>query len=132
MCFIFFLALLMASTVNGLNFTDTDGTAPITSIARASKTKSIDSNNKVNRLRGPQKPEDEERFDAAGFLLDSDDESTTSKNRKDEKASHKVDKMPLSPKAAMWASAISILLTVGITAGAAFGLTKLMQVANEK
>ncbi|KAG6950286.1 hypothetical protein JG687_00014341 [Phytophthora cactorum] len=112
MCFIFFLALLMASTVNGLNFTDTDGTAPITSIAR--------------------KPEDEERFDAAGFLLDSDDESTTSKNRKDEKASHKVDKMPLSPKAAMWASAISILLTVGITAGAAFGLTKLMQVANEK
>ncbi|KAF1785970.1 hypothetical protein GQ600_20990 [Phytophthora cactorum] len=73
----------MASTVNGLNFTDTDGTAPITSIARASKTKSIDSNNKR-----PQKPEDEERFDAAGFLLDSDDESTTSKNRKDEKASH--------------------------------------------
>ncbi|KAF1788008.1 hypothetical protein GQ600_8544 [Phytophthora cactorum] len=48
MRFIFFLDLLMASTVNGVNFTDTDGTAPITSIAR--------------------KPEDEERFGAAGSV----------------------------------------------------------------
>ncbi|KAG3098579.1 hypothetical protein PI125_g15306 [Phytophthora idaei] len=63
MRFIFFLALLRAfSTVNGLSFTDTNETAPIASIAGASKTKGIDFSNKVNRLRERRNRKTKKRF----------------------------------------------------------------------
>ncbi|KAG2776125.1 hypothetical protein PC129_g16779 [Phytophthora cactorum] len=105
MRFIFFLALLRAfSTVNGLSFTDTNETAPIASIAGASKTKGIDSSNKVNRLRGTQKSDDEERIYVPirpGYLSST---STAAKPSRLDSGRlspciHEVDKTPLSPKA---------------------------------
>ncbi|KAG6950288.1 hypothetical protein JG687_00014344 [Phytophthora cactorum] len=118
MRFIFFLALLRAfSTVNGLSFTDTNETAPIASIAGASKTKGIDSSNKVNRLRGTQKSDDEERIYVPirpGYL------SSTSTAAKPSR----LDSGRLSP-CIHEVEAISFLHALGITAGAAVGLIKL-------
>ncbi|KAI9993130.1 hypothetical protein PInf_015197 [Phytophthora infestans] len=102
----FFLALLVAcSTVSGMVVADTDGDPRVPRIAKASNAKGIRSKHKIQRLRRPQKLKNEERFDAAAYMLDSDDESTTSKKRKDEKISHKASEKPLSPKAKMWSLA---------------------------
>ncbi|ETI42596.1 hypothetical protein F441_12261 [Phytophthora nicotianae CJ01A1] len=124
MRFFIFLALVVVSTINGI--TNADQNLPVIS---TTETVDFDSmNNDVRRLRKRQKLDDEER-DAAAYLLDSDDESTTSKKRKDGKASqfiHQMDEKPLSPKAKMWMSALTLLFGIGITAGAAFGITKLM------
>ncbi|KAF1788016.1 hypothetical protein GQ600_8553 [Phytophthora cactorum] len=113
MRFIFFLALLRAfSTVNGLSFTDTNETAPIASIAGASKTKGIDSSNK-----GTQKSDDEERIYVPirpGYL------SSTSTAAKPSR----LDSGRLSP-CIHEVEAISFLHALGITAGAAVGLIKL-------